>query len=95
MPRFTHLLPDGATYALDCAFVTMQADGVQGEAVARLAAFENMLEHMQQSVAAIPAELAALKAQGKEKTVRFRELAAQKLTFQAWLDMAGDFGVKQ
>lgn len=93
MPRLTRLLPDGATYALDSAMVLACDGGLRGEAVAKLAAFENMQEHIRQSVAAIPAELAALKAQGKEKTVRFRELAAQKFTSQAWLEMAEDFGV--
>ena len=94
MQRLTRLLPNCMTYALDAAWVTEQNGALQGEAVAKLAAFENMHEQMLTSVEAIPAELAALKAQGKEKTVRFRELTAQKLTFQAWLEMAGEFGVK-
>ena len=49
------------------------------DALCRLAAFEDAFEALIASQAAIPAELELLKAAGKEKTVRYRELFGQKL----------------
>ena len=94
MPRITRWLPEENRYVLDPARIEQDPDGCVGDAVERLAAYENLHEHMEKRVREIPEELAALRAQGKEKTVTFRELAAQKLTFQAWLEMAEEFGAK-
>ena len=49
-------------------------------ALRRLAAFEAVYEELANSITAIPTELEKLKAAGKEKTVRYKELFAQKLT---------------
>ena len=49
------------------------------EAARRLAAFEDAYEKLANDLITIPAELAKLKAAGKEKTVRYRELFGQKL----------------
>ena len=49
------------------------------EALRRLAVFEDVYEELMESMAAIPAELESLKAAGKEKTVRYRELFGRKL----------------
>jgi len=45
----------------------------------RLSAFEAAYEELSNSMTEIPAELAKLKAAGKEKTVRYKELFGQKL----------------
>jgi len=45
----------------------------------RLAAFEAIYQELSNSITATPAELEKLKAAGKEKTVRYRELFGQKL----------------
>lgn len=94
MPRITRQLPGENRYGIDPARIEKSADGYVGDAVEQLAAFENMLEHLQARMREIPAQQAALRAQGREKTVTFRELAAQKLTYQAWLEMAETFGVR-
>jgi len=49
-------------------------------ALRRLATFEAVYEELADSITAIPTELEKLKAAGKEKTVRYKELFAQKLT---------------
>ena len=49
------------------------------EALRRLAAFEDVYAELMESMAAIPPELENLKAGGKEKTVRYRELFGQKM----------------
>lgn len=68
-------------------------EDLRDPAAERLAAFETMLETAAARLRAIPPELDALKAQGREKSVRFRELTAQKLTLQEWLAFARDFGL--
>ena len=45
----------------------------------RLSAFEAVYEELANSINTIPAELEKLKADGKEKTVRYKELFGQKL----------------
>ena len=49
------------------------------EAFRRLAAFEDIYDELAENTAAIPLELGKLKAAGKEKTVRYREMLGQKL----------------
>ena len=49
------------------------------EKTRRLAAFENVYDELKNDLTAIPAELKKLKAAGKEKTVRYRELLGQKM----------------
>jgi len=45
----------------------------------RLSAFEAVYEELANSISTLPAELEKLKADGKEKTVRYKELFGQKL----------------
>ena len=58
--------------------VTVPDSEVQN-ALRRLAAFEDVYNELAENMAAIPVELEKLKAAGKEKTVRYRELFGQKL----------------
>ena len=95
MSRFTQPTADGAHYVVAAPHIAGTATGYTGPAIDRLASFENMHSLLQTRIQAIPAEQAALRAQGREKSVRFRELTAQKLTYQAWLDMARDAGIEE
>jgi len=45
----------------------------------RLAKFEAVYDELAASLKSVPAELDRLKADGREKTVRFRDLMGQKL----------------
>ncbi len=53
--------------------------GYAGEAIERLARFENFYCDLLQAQAAYTAELDALKREGKTRSVRFRELMGKKL----------------
>ena len=53
--------------------------------VNRLGSLERMWADLEARQAAIPGELQALREAGKEKTVKFRELMAEKLTNAAIL----------
>ncbi len=55
-------------------------NGFSGEAIDKLAGFETMCCDLQQSLVTISAQLETLRAAGKEKTVKFRELLGQKMT---------------
>ena len=52
------------------------------QARARLAQFEDMAQGLDREQAEIAQRLEQLRSQGREKTVQFRELLAQKLTNQ-------------
>jgi hypothetical protein len=57
-----------------------------GAAAVRLGALETLWERLLERQAAIPGELEALRFAGREKTVQFRELMAEKLTNHTVLD---------
>ena len=49
------------------------------KALARLGAYEDLHEALEQEQASITAQLAELRAAGKQKTVKYRELFGKKL----------------
>ena len=53
----------------------------------RLAAFEKMLTFVQQEYEKTTEKMAALKADGKEKSATYRQLMGNKLTYQNLLAM--------
>lgn len=59
----------------------------------RLEAFEKMLEDIQGQYAGVLMKMAELKAQGKEKTVTYRQLMANKLRVQDMLSMYEIYGL--
>jgi len=60
----------------------------------RLAAFEAICEELVENQRSIPEQLAELRAEGKEKTVRYRELLAQKLLSNEMVALFGRHGVR-
>ena len=53
----------------------------------RLEAFERMLADLQARLAATEERMQALRAQGKEKSVTFRQLMGEKLQLKAMLEL--------
>lgn len=78
MPRMTQQRTD-ARYAVDMSAIQIDAGLVIGEAIERLALFENALEDLISGQDRIARELDALRQQGKQKSVRFRELLGEKM----------------
>jgi len=70
MNRITVKSEDGV-YSVD--------EGVINDAIRRLGMFEDAYEDLLGSIERIPGELEAMRMQGKEKTVRYKETVAQKL----------------
>ena len=59
----------------------------------RLEAFERMLADLQARLAATEDRMQALRAQGKEKSVTFRQLMDEKLQLQAMLELYRVYGL--
>ena len=59
----------------------------------RLEAFERMLADLQARLAATEDRMQALRAQGKEKSVTFRQLMGEKLQLQAMLELSRGYGL--
>ena len=53
----------------------------------RLEAFERMLADLKARLAATEERMQALRAQGREKSVTFRQLMGEKLQLQAMLEL--------
>ena len=60
----------------------------------RLTAYEAMQREVEARCARTREELDGLKAAGKIKTVRYRELLARRLTEQEWLDLYTRYGLR-
>ena len=55
--------------------------------------FERMLAEIQAEYAAVEQKMAALRAEGKTKTVTFRQLMGNKLMYQSMLTMYRQHGL--
>lgn len=79
MARMTRRREDGA-FVLPADSLS-PADGVwAGPAAEKLAAYENLGEELCAQQAQLSQKMADLRAAGRERTVQFRELMAQKLS---------------
>jgi len=63
------------------------------QAFDKLAAFEDVCDDLARQAETIPAELAQLRTQGKQKTVHYRELFAQKLMNEQVVDLFRRHGI--
>ena len=68
-------------------------DGYGGEAIERLAAFENMTEALLAEQEKTLGELERLRDAGKTRSVRFRELMGQKMLHQHTLILLRTYGL--
>ena len=59
----------------------------------RLEAFERMLADLQARLAATEERMQELRAQGREKSVTFRQLMGEKLQLQAMLELYRVYGL--
>lgn len=59
----------------------------------RLEAFEKMLEEIKRRYISAGEKMSALKAEGKEKTVTFRQLMTDKIMYRNMLSMYRDYGL--
>lgn len=57
----------------------LENEGYYGEAIEKLAKFENLYESVIEKQCSLAKELEALRAAGKEKNFKFKELLGQKI----------------
>lgn len=93
MQRLTKLSSSGEYYLLDSDMVFAENDGYRGEAVEKLARFENLHEYLKEMLMTIPAEMDKLREQNKNKSYRFKELMAQKLMYENILKLWSLYGL--
>lgn len=79
MARLTYRVADSPAYRADVQSVEISADGCAGEAIERLARFENFYDALIEEQEALLAELDRLRKEDKQKTVKFRESLAQRI----------------
>lgn len=95
MRRFTSNEGKGQPWHVSPEAVTPNADGCTGPAIERLAGFENAYEAIERERDKAEAELVKLRAAGKQKTVQFRQLLAQKITHANILALFAIHGIKE
>lgn len=72
----------------------MENEEYFGEAVERLAKYEDLFDHLRKRKNEIPSELEALRSEGKTKTYGYKEKFAEKLMNDMMLSMLEQFGLK-
>ena len=85
MERITHRINTCAKAPQDS--VEMADGAVQGTAIERLAQYEDLCEELLAKQSKIAQQMEELRMQGREKSVKFRELFAQKLTNASFLSL--------
>lgn len=94
MKRFTKLSENKEFYVTDNISGILPDEGYYGEAVDKLAKFENLFDHLTARKKLIPAELENLRAAGKNKTVTFKELLMEKMVNEMMLVQLARQGLK-
>ncbi len=92
MDRLTRVIDDGS-YVVDDTNIQHGINGYFGEAITRLARFENFYTELLESQIKIPEEMEKLRGQGKTKSVRFRELMGEKMVKANLISMIKTYGL--
>lgn len=93
MSRLTKLREDNKTYVSKHIDEKLK-EGYSGDAIEKLAKFENLLDHLIEQHEELPKELEVLRNEGKIKSYKLREVFGQKLTIEAFLKLMKDFDIE-
>lgn len=88
MERMTAKREEGG-FEVDASLVECGEGTCRGQAIDRLAAYEDMHEMLEVQYRKTAERLETLKAQGKLKTAQAQQLLAQKLTYSGMLGLIG------
>ncbi|HZX46624.1 MAG TPA: hypothetical protein VFF83_05080 [Clostridia bacterium] len=94
MKRITRKTQNNGHYVVDEDKIKQVAGGYSGEAVERLAAFENMYENLIKGQSEISEELERLRREGKKNSYKFRELMGKKLINSNTLIILKNYGLE-
>lgn len=92
MNRLTRTL-DNKLYIVDENEIQHNADGYSGEAISKLAKFENIYDDLLLKQSEISKELEKLRLEGKTHSVKFKQLLANKLTNSNILVLFKEYGL--
>jgi len=93
MERLTRVLDNGF-YIVDDTKVQHDVNGYSGEAINRLAMFENMYNDLLLKQSEISKELEKLRSEDKMHSVKFKQLLANKLTNMNILILFKTYGLE-
>jgi len=94
MARLTRALDNSESYIVDDDKVIQDGSGYSGEAINKLAKFENMCDDLAANQNEISKKLEALRDEGKTNLYKFKELMAQKLTNSNMLILLKTYGLQ-
>jgi len=94
MERLTKVLGNNDHYLVDDLAIKHDVNGYTGEAIAKLAKFENIHADLIASQSQIPEELEKLRNEGKTKSVRFKELMVKKMTNATMINLFKTYGLE-
>ena len=94
MERLTTSAPTHHWQVPEEAVEQQAAGGWCGPAIDRLGAYESLHEVLFIRKRAIPEEMERLRAQGRDKTVSFKELLTEKLMVELFLSRLAQHGLK-
>lgn len=93
MDRLTRPL-DTKTYIVDDTAVQHDANGYSGDAIIKLARFENVYGDLVSKQSEISKELEKLRLEGKTHTVKFKQLLVDKITTNNIIILFESYGLK-
>lgn len=80
MNRLTRALDGNNLYVVEDSKIQHDVNGYSGDAINKLAKFENFYDNLISKQSEITKELEKLKLEGKTRSVKFKQLLANKLT---------------
>jgi len=80
MTRLTRISDNNEAYIVDDGKVDHDVNGYSGDAINKLAKFENIYDDLVANQREISKELEGLRNEGKMHSTKFRELMVKKLT---------------
>ena len=94
MKRLTNKTENNDFYVTKFIDGKFGSEEYHGEAVERLAKFENLFDRIMERKNEIPIELDALRSEGKNKTYGYKEKFAEKLMNDMMLNLFEQYGLK-
>jgi hypothetical protein len=92
MNRITKVM-DNTFYVVDDTKLQHDKNGYFGDAISKLAKFENIYDDLLSKQIEISKELEKLRVEGKTHTVKFKQLLSNKLTNNNILILFGAYGL--
>lgn len=94
MNQLTTKLDSDRVYCVDVSLVVHDANGCCGDAINKLGKFEDFYDDLITKQEAIARELDQLRLEDKKRTVKFKQLLAEKLTNQNILILFKRYGLE-